>query len=76
MPTPAGSVVEVTVPPNAHSGMKLRLKERGLPGKMPGHLYLLLAIALPLAGTEAVCKAYEQLALAAPSTRAAILRQR
>ncbi|WP_076997646.1 DnaJ C-terminal domain-containing protein [Variovorax sp. KK3] len=66
VPTPAGSVVEVKVPPNARSGLKLRLKERGLPGKPPGNLYLLLEIALPPADTDAARKAYEQLAQAAP----------
>lgn len=66
VPTPSGGVVEVTVPPNARSGMKLRLKERGLPGKPPGNLYLLIDIALPPATTEAARKAYEQLAQAAP----------
>ena len=66
VPTPNGSVLEVTVPPNARSGLKLRLKERGLPGKPPGHLYLLIDIVLPLADTDAVRKAYEQLAQAAP----------
>jgi curved DNA-binding protein len=65
VPTPSGGVVEVTVPPNARAGLKLRLKDRGLPGKPPGHLYLLLEIALPPADTEAVRKAYEQLAQAA-----------
>lgn len=66
VPTPGGGVVEVTVPKNARNGLKLRLKERGLPGKPPGHLYLLLEIALPPADTEAARKAYEQLAQAAP----------
>lgn len=66
VPTPAGSVVEVTVPPHARGGMKLRLKERGLPGKTPGHLYLLLDIVLPPADTDAARKAYAQLAQAAP----------
>ena len=66
VPTPGGGVVEVTVPPNARSGLKLRLKERGLPGKPPGHLYLLLEIALPPANSEAARQAYEQLAKAAP----------
>ena len=66
VPTPGGGVVEVTVPPNARSGLKLRLKERGLPGKPPGHLYLLLDIALPPADSEAARQAYEQLAKAAP----------
>ena len=66
VPTPGGGVVEVTVPRGARSGLKLRLKERGLPGQAPGHLYLLLEIALPPADTEAARKAYEQLAQAAP----------
>ncbi|MEJ8810096.1 DnaJ C-terminal domain-containing protein [Variovorax ureilyticus] len=66
VPTPTGGIVEVTVPPNARNGLKLRLKERGLPGKPPGHLYLLLEIALPPADSEAARKAYEQLAQAAP----------
>ena len=66
VPTPTGGVVEVTVPPSARSGLKLRLKDRGLPGKPPGHLYLLLEIALPPADTDAARKAYEQLAQAAP----------
>ena len=66
VPTPSGGVVEVTVPANARSGLKLRLKDRGLPGKPPGHLYLLLEIALPPADSEAVRQAYAQLAKAAP----------
>ncbi|MDM0068099.1 DnaJ C-terminal domain-containing protein [Variovorax sp. J31P207] len=66
VPTPGGGVVEVTVPPKARNGLKLRLKERGLPGKPPGHLYLLLEIALPPADTDAARKAYEELAQAAP----------
>ncbi|MDM0016687.1 DnaJ C-terminal domain-containing protein [Variovorax saccharolyticus] len=66
VPTPGGGVVEVTVPRNARNGLKLRLKERGLPGKPPGNLYLLLEIALPPADTDAARQAYEQLAQAAP----------
>ena len=66
VPTPAGGHVDVTVPKGARGGMKLRLKERGLPGKTPGHLYLLLEIALPPADTEAARAAYEQLAKAVP----------
>lgn len=66
VPTPGGGVVEVTVPPNARGGLKLRVRDRGLPGKPPGHLYLLLEIALPPADTDAARKAYEQLAQAVP----------
>ena len=64
VPTPAGGVVEVTVPRNARNGLKLRLKERGLPGKPPGHLYLLIEIAVPPADNDAARQAYEQLAKA------------
>ena len=66
VPTPTGGHVAVTVPKGARNGMKLRLKERGLPGRTPGDLYLLLEIALPPADTEAARAAYEQLAKAAP----------
>jgi curved DNA-binding protein len=66
VPTPAGAQVDVTIPRGARNGMKLRLKERGLPGKTPGHLYLLLEIALPPADSDAARAAYEQLAKAAP----------
>jgi curved DNA-binding protein len=65
VPTPQGAQVDVTIPPGARAGMKLRLKERGLPGKTPGHLYLLLEIVLPPADTPAARAAYEQLAKAA-----------
>jgi len=66
VPTPGGGVVEVTIPAKARNGLKLRLKERGLPGKPPGNLYLLLEIVLPPADSDAARKAYEQLAQAAP----------
>jgi curved DNA-binding protein len=65
VPTPQGGQAEVTIPPGARAGMKLRLKERGLPGRTPGHLYLQLEIALPPADTPAARAAYEQLAKAA-----------
>ncbi|MDM0112774.1 DnaJ C-terminal domain-containing protein [Variovorax sp. J22R133] len=66
VPTPTGGVVEVTVPRNARNGLKLRLKGRGLAGKTPGDLYLLIDIALPPADTDAARKAYEELARVAP----------
>lgn len=67
VPTPQGGHVEMTIPKGAKGGMKLRLKERGLGGKTPGHLYLLLEIALPPADSGAARAAYEQLAKATPS---------
>ena len=67
VPTPTGGVVEVTVPRNARNGMQLRLKGRGLAGKVPGDLYLLLEIALPPADSDATRGAYEALAQATSS---------
>jgi curved DNA-binding protein len=67
VPTPTGGVVEVTVPRNARNGLKLRLKGRGLAGKTPGDLYLLIDIALPPADSDEARKAYEQLAQATAS---------
>jgi curved DNA-binding protein len=67
LPAPGGGHVDVTIPAGARSGMKLRLKERGLGGKTPGHLYLLLEIALPPADSDAARAAYEALAKSTPS---------
>ena len=64
MPLPAGGTANVRVPANARNGLKLRLKGRGLPGATPGDLYLLVDIVLPPADSDAVRKAYEDLARA------------
>lgn len=57
-PTPDGEV-ELTIPPGSAAGRKLRLKGRGIPGSPAGDLYVVLAIALPPAGTDAAKRAYE-----------------
>jgi curved DNA-binding protein len=57
-PTPDGEV-ELTIPPGSAAGRKLRLKGRGIPGTTPGDLYVVLAIALPPATSDAAKRAYE-----------------
>jgi curved DNA-binding protein len=57
VPTPAGKI-DLKVPPNSSGGRKLRLKNRGIPAKTPGDLYVVLQIALPKAETEAERSAY------------------
>lgn len=64
-PTPVGTV-QLTVPAGSVGGRRLRLKGRGLPGKTPGDLYAVLAIALPPAAGEGARAAYEALAGAFP----------
>ncbi|HUW38557.1 MAG TPA: DnaJ C-terminal domain-containing protein [Rhodocyclaceae bacterium] len=60
-PTPEGPV-QLTVPPGSAAGRKLRLKGKGIPGKPPGDLYAVLAIALPPADSEAAKDAWRTLA--------------
>ena len=59
-PTPTG-VVGLTVPKGAHTGQKLRLKGRGIPGKPAGDLYAVLQIVLPPAKTDKDRAFYEQM---------------
>jgi curved DNA-binding protein len=56
-PTPDGDV-ELTIPPGSAAGRKMRLKGKGIPGKQPGDLYVVLQIALPPATSEAAKSAY------------------
>jgi curved DNA-binding protein len=60
VPTPEGSV-DLKIPANSKQGSKLRLKGRGLPGQMPGDLYVVLQITLPSAETEKAKAAYQKL---------------
>ena len=59
--TPEGPV-QLSVPKGSTAGRKLRLKGRGLPGKNPGDLYAVLAIALPAADSDSAREAYEAMA--------------
>ncbi len=61
--TPDGSV-QLAVPAGSVGGRKLRLKGKGLPSEPAGDLYVVLAIQLPVAGTEPEKEAYRQLAKA------------
>lgn len=59
--TPAG-ILKVTLPQQAKNGQQLRLKDKGIPNKSPGHLYLVLNIVLPPAHSEVEKNAYRALA--------------
>lgn len=60
-PTPGGTV-ELQIPPGSQSGQRLRLKGRGLPGKQPGNLYVLLKIVTPPADSERARELYRSMA--------------
>jgi curved DNA-binding protein len=61
MPTPGGKV-QIKVPPNARSGQRLRLKGRGLPGRIPGDLFAKLLIVNPPVETAEARALYEKMA--------------
>ncbi len=61
--TPGGDV-DLSVPANSAPGRKLRLRGRGLPGKLPGDLYAVLQVALPAADSDPARAAYTALAQA------------
>lgn len=61
--TPAGKI-NVAIPKNTVYGKQLRLKDKGIPAKVPGHLYLVLNIVYPKAETEQQVNAYEDFAKA------------
>jgi curved DNA-binding protein len=61
VPTPTGPV-DLKLPPGSAAGRKLRLKDRGIPSKPPGDLYVVLQVALPPADTEAAKAVYRKMA--------------
>lgn len=61
-----GGRVEMAIPASSQSGRKLRLKERGLPGKPPGDQYLVLRIETPPADTESAQELYRRMAREMP----------
>jgi len=63
VPTPDGSV-QLDVPPASSQGRRLRLKGKGLAGKVPGDLYAVLSIALPPSVSDSDKAAYRAFAQA------------
>jgi len=62
VPLPDGSVVQLSVPAGSAQGRKLRLKGKGIPGKTPGDLYVVLQIVMPPAPNEAQRRTWDELA--------------
>ncbi len=59
-PTPSG-VIDLKIPAGSASGRKMRLKGRGIPGKEPGDIYVVLRIALPAADSDEAKALYEKM---------------
>ncbi len=56
-----GGTVEVTIPPGAQSGQKLRLRGRGMPGDPAGDQIVVVKLVTPAAHSAAAKEAYERL---------------
>jgi len=58
VPTPTGPI-DVKIPAGSKTGRKLRLKNRGIPSKNPGDMYLNLTVVQPKITNDNQKKAYE-----------------
>lgn len=65
VPTLSGKI-DLKIPPGSQGGQKLRLKNRGLPGKTPGNQYVLLKIITPAPTSEAATELYKKMAEVMP----------
>jgi len=65
VPLPSGDV-ELKIPANSNQGSKMRLKAKGLPGKEPGDLYVVLDVRLPAADTDQARALYTTMAETLP----------
>lgn len=60
VPTPNG-IVEMKIPAGSASGKKMRLKGRGIPGRITGDFYVVLKISLPQADSDKAKAIYERM---------------
>jgi curved DNA-binding protein len=56
-----GGTVELTIPPGAQAGQKLRLRGRGFPGTPNGDQFVLVKLVTPAAETPQAREAYERM---------------
>ena len=61
VPIPSGDV-ELMIPAGSNQSSKMRLKGKGLPGKEPGNLYVVLDVQLPPADSDDAKALYEKMA--------------
>jgi curved DNA-binding protein len=61
-----GGKIDLKIPPGSQGGQKLRLKNRGMPGKTLGNQYVLLKIITPPATNQAATELYKKMAEVMP----------
>jgi curved DNA-binding protein len=60
VPLPGGGI-DLKIPSNSTRGRKLRVRGKGLPGKEPGDLFVILDVVFPPADSEAGKKIYQDM---------------
>lgn len=60
VPLPSGDI-DLTIPPNSVQGRKLRIRGKGLPGKDPGDLFVVLNVMFPPATDDRARKLYGEM---------------
>ena len=65
IPTPAGKL-KLTVPADTQAGARLRLKEKGLPGALPGDFFAVVKIVMPEKSTQQSQDLFRKLAEEVP----------
>ncbi len=61
VPIPSGNV-DLKIPAGSNQGSQLRLRGKGLPGKKPGDLYVVLDVRLPPADSDDAVALYQKMA--------------
>lgn len=61
-----GGRVDMKIPANSQSGTKLRLKAKGLPGRIPGDQLVILKVVVPPPANEADRELYRKMAASMP----------
>ncbi|MGA8205632.1 MAG: DnaJ C-terminal domain-containing protein [Woeseiaceae bacterium] len=62
VPTPGGTVVDLTIPKGSGNGRQLRVKGHGIPGSAPGDLYVVPQVTLPPADSPKARALFEKMA--------------
>jgi curved DNA-binding protein len=56
-----GGKVELTIPPGAQGGQKLRLRGRGMPASPNGDQFVIIKLVTPAGDTREAREAYERM---------------
>lgn len=74
VPLPTGEI-DLTIPANSARGRKLRIRGKGLPGREPGDLYVVLDVVFPPADSDNARRIYQEMKREIPFNPRAAMRR-